>query len=152
MWQYLQEYKQKGYHLSYNGLNKPREGLGAGCSAFALSFLEVGGLDSLLPVQEWQVKVRVPGRLLGGGKLFGRSVQFFKLLLAGHWASKEGGAGRDLMLYEPTKLYNWIMNKHNTLQTDSPVKTKKGSAPGLVIDCSKLPPPDEPIWNDNRHH
>lgn len=148
LWQYLHEYKAKGYHLNYNGWNKPREGLGAGCSAFAVSFLEVGGLAQELPPGEWTVQVTVPKRLLGGKKTFARSVQFIKLLFARRWAAPHSKDGLDLMLYEPTLLYHWIVKKQKTTLPENVMKTTKGKAPGLIVDCSHLPVPDEPIWRD----
>ena len=48
LWEYLQEYKKRGYGKLYNGKNKPRKGEGAGCSSFAYSFLEVGGLNHFI--------------------------------------------------------------------------------------------------------
>lgn len=146
--QYLHEYKVKGYHLNYNGWNKPREGLGAGCSAFAVSFLEVGGLTKELPPDEWKVQVTVPNRLLGGKKTFARSVQFIKLLFARHWAAAHSKDGLDLVLYEPTLLYQWIVKKHNSALPQNVSKTTKGKAPGLIVDCTQLPVPAEPIWKD----
>lgn len=150
LWQYLQEYKLKGYDRLYNGFNKPREGLGAGCSAFAHSFLEVGGLEEVLPSNEWAVKVQVPEKLIGGNSEKDKHVQFFKLLLSKQWAHPEKQPCRQLILYEPTILHNWILKKYNSIsEGDAILKSKLGKANGLIIDCTDKMPPEEPIWINN---
>ena len=40
---FLDEYKQKGAHKFYGGQFRPRRFEGAGCSAFGLAFVEIGG-------------------------------------------------------------------------------------------------------------
>lgn len=148
LWQYLQEYKEKGYPRFYNGWNKPREGLGAGCSAFAVSFLEIGGLSHVLPANEWCVEVAVPRRLIGG-RVVASYVQLIKLLFAKRWAANSNTTCMPLSLYEPTLLYNWIKKTHGSAITMETIqKTSIGKAPGLIIDCSHIRPPDEPIWKN----
>ena len=147
MWQYLQEYKQRGYDKIYNGSNKPREGQGAGCSAFAQSFLEVGGLSCILPANEWAVCVFIPERLIGGSKAKTRHVQFFKLLLFNKWAKPGKPNAEELTLYEPTFFYNWILKTHaNTKENPLLHNATRGKAKGLIVDCTHLAPPQEPIW------
>ncbi len=63
---YLAEYQARGYDAVYNGYNSPREGLGAGCTAFGLSFFEVAGILPLHWSEQWSVSVEVPHRLIGG--------------------------------------------------------------------------------------
>ena len=150
LWQYFQEYKQNEYYRIYNGRNKPREGLGAGCSAFAISFLEVGGLCHALPPDEWGVHVVVPASLVGGTVNAPRSVPVFHLLFAGHWGKRNDETGWSLSLYEPTLLFRWITSKHEQLPPGATLqKTWLGRAPGLLIDCSNIQPPEEPIWIRN---
>ena len=147
LWQYLQEYKLKGYDKLYNGSNKPREGLGAGCSAFAHSFLEVGGLADVLPSNEWEVNVEVPEKLIGGGKKNARHVKVTKLLFAFRWGNPKKQTNRTLFLYEPTLFYNWILNKYKNNNGDNYISTSHlKNAKGLLIDCSAIMPKNEPIW------
>lgn len=147
LWQYLQEYKLKGYDKLYNGSNKPREGLGAGCSAFAHSFLEVGGLADVLPSNEWSVNILVPEKLMGGSKENARHVQFFKVLFASRWSNPEKQTHRPLFLYDPTLFYNWILKKYNNCNRDNFILTSDfKKAKGLFIDCTARMPMNEPIW------
>jgi hypothetical protein len=147
LWQYLQEYKQKGYDKLYNGSNKPREGLGAGCSAFAYSFLEVGGLTDVLPANEWAVNILVPQKLMGGDNENGRRVQFFKVLFASRWGNPEKQMDRPLFLYDPTLFYQWIVKKYNSNNRDNFILTSDfNKARGLFIDCTARMPAKEPIW------
>ncbi len=147
LWQYLQEYKQKGYDKLYNGSNKPREGLGAGCSAFAHSFLEVGGLADVLPSNEWAVNILVPQKLMGGNKEHPKHVQFFKVLFASRWGNPEKQTHRKLFLYDPTLFYNWILKKYNSNNRDNFILTADfKNAKGLFIDCTARMPKNEPIW------
>lgn len=147
LWQYLQEYKAKGYDKCYNGYNKPREGLGAGCSAFAESFLEVGGLANALPTKEWAVQVAVPEALIGGPVADNKRVKFAKLFSAKAWANTNREAYRKLFLYEPTKLYHWINDKTKTIiDTDTLFTNRLYKANGFTIDCRYIQPPQEPIW------
>jgi hypothetical protein len=147
LWQYLEEYKQKGYGKLYNGDNKPREGQGAGCSAFAHSFLEVGGLENILPSAEWAVNVLVPEKLIGRLQLKPKWVQLFKLFFVRRWANSEKQPHRLLSLYDPTFMFNWIIKKYNSLTTtDTIQKMMLGKASGLRINCTERMPPKEPIW------
>jgi hypothetical protein len=147
LWQYLEEYKQKGYGKLYNGDNKPREGQGAGCSAFAHSFLEVGGLENILPSAEWSVNVLVPEKLIGGLQLKAKWVQLFKLFFVRRWADPGKQPHRLLSLYDPTFMYNWIIKKYNSLTSaDTIQRLVIGKASGISIDCTERMPPEEPIW------
>lgn len=147
LWQYLEEYKQKGYDKLYNGDNKPREGQGAGCSAFAHSFLEVGGLENILPSVEWSVNVLVPEKLIGRLQLKPKWVQLFKLFFVRRWANSEKQPHRLLSLYDPTFMYNWIIKKCNSLTgADTIQRLVIGKASGISIDCTERMPPEEPIW------
>ena len=149
LWEYLQEYKLKGYDKLYNGSNKPREGLGAGCSAFANSFLEVAGLEDILPSNEWAVNVLVPEKLMGGNKENAKHVQFFKLFFASRWSDPKKETYRPLFLYDPTRFYYWIIKKYNNINGNNFIlATHYKKARGLLIDCTAIMPKKEPIWLD----
>lgn len=155
LWNYLTDYQTRGYDKLYNGNNKPREGTGSGCSAFAISFLEVGGLKSLLPSEEWKINVAVPEKYIGGPHCDDRKIKFLKILFARKWAdtTNVNEPYELLSLYEPTKLYNWIQEKHNSsINYPNVYKSTRGKAKGLTVNVWNNISPTEPIWyvrNDN---
>lgn len=155
---YLREYKERGYDKIYNGLNRPREGLGAGCSAFGISFLEVGGFHRPMFAQQWMVHVRLPEQLIGGPTT-GRRVSLMAAAL-GRWA-REDEPHRVLSLYDPDLIFKWIVRMHQAARfqqvhasdssekgdyTDRPKLVKRRNALGIEYDVSREPLPREPIF------
>ncbi len=163
MWQrlnqYLQEYRARGYGKIYNGQNKPREGLGAGCSAFGIGFLEVAGFMRPEFEKAWPQTVAIPDKLIGG-PMTGKRVSLLAAAM-GRWA-KPGEPSHVLKMYDPDLMYTWIhklwqQNRFNQLQQDTaaagnddflahPRLIKRGSALGIEYDCTRYAPPAEPIW------
>ncbi len=144
---YLKNYQARGYGNIYNGLNKPREGLGAGCSIFGISFLEVAGLMHPAWREKWPVSVRIPLELIGG-PLTGNKVAIHKLAKVTRWA-KEDEPHRVLSLYEPFYIFSWInaeWAKENKAKTGRVKLLKKGKALGLEYDCTHIAPPSKPIF------
>lgn len=144
---YLEIYRKRGYGNNYNGLNKPREGLGAGCSAFGIAFVEVAGLMHPVWKEKWPVSVRIPNTLIGG-PLTGNKVSPWKVIKAGRWA-KESEPHRVLSLYEPFYIYEWILEewrKENEAKTGRVKLLKRQKAYGLEYDCTHIAPPAEPIF------
>lgn len=155
---YLREYRERGYGSVYNGLNLPRQGLGAGCSAFGVSFLDVLGLIRPEFDKEWKVKVLIPLKLLGG-PITGKRVSLVSAVL-GRWA-KENEPHRVLELYDPDLMFSWIHKKWEQ-EKFSQLHEKvidprgdylpavqlvnRGKALGLLYDVSRLPVPTDPIW------
>jgi hypothetical protein len=147
LWKYLQEYKQRGYGKYYNGKNKPREGEGAGCSSFAYSFLEVGGLNHFLDSKPWIIHIAIQESLIGGPETDGRRVSIFTMLVRGRWANIKRNRYRNLDIYEPTFMFNNINYKWLTSpDTGTISRSMYGKAKGLTIDARNIAPPDEPIW------
>ena len=155
---FLKEYKERGYDKIYNGLNRPREGLGAGCSAFGIAFLEVGGFHRPMFAKQWVVSVRLPEQLIGG-PLTGRKVSLTKTLMS-RWA-REDEPHRVLSLYDPDLMFKWITRMHQASRfqqlhpapadgsgdyTDRPKLVKRGKAVGIEYDVSREPLPREPIF------
>lgn len=144
---YLKEYRKRGYGKIYNGLNLPREGLGAGCSAFGISFLEVAGIMHPVWQKEWPIQVRIPMDLIGG-PITGKKVPLLKISTIRKWAT-EKQPHKLLELYEPFKIYQWI---HKAWARESREKTgkvkllKENRALGLEYDCTHVAPPSEPIF------
>lgn len=152
---YIHEYRARGYDRIYNGLNRPREGLGAGCSAFGISCIEIAGL--LHPVWQdvWARHVKVPMALMGGPRGGNKKVSILKVLGWNRWAD-ESEEGRRLDLYDPDLIYKWIAEtwKKESEKTSSSTETKvtlvkRGKALGLVYDCTHVPTPTEPIFLSN---
>ncbi|HAE38075.1 MAG TPA: hypothetical protein DCG57_05475 [Candidatus Riflebacteria bacterium] len=144
---YLKNYQERGYGNVYNGLNLPREGLGAGCSIFGIAFLEIAGIMHPVWREKWPIKVRIPLELIGG-PLTGNKVPIAKVAKAKRWAN-ENEPHRELMLYEPYYIFQWIKAewaKEHKAGTGRVKLLKKGKAYGLEYDCTHVAPPDEPMF------
>lgn len=151
---YLEEYQLRGYDTVYNGLNKPREGLGAGCTAFGLSFFELAGIVQPDWLESWTVNVRVPYYLIGGPAT-GNFVPPEELFTVLEWAAK-GEPHKVFSIIEPYLIYEWIHEAWDRLtsgaqQVDGfdgeiPVPVLRGRARGLVYDFSHYPVPEEPVF------
>ncbi len=138
---YIDSFKVKGYDKLYNGLNVPRAGKGCGCTAFGISFLEL--INALDPEyrDQWAIQVKVPEKLIGGSGSK-KKVSLRRLFFTFRWA-KGTQAYKNLTLYEPYLIYDWI----NTVwekELDNP-KSKyrvitSGKARGLLVDCSTCLP------------
>ncbi len=138
---YIQSFKARGYDRMYNGKNEPRMGEGSGCSAFAVSFLEL--INALLPEynQDWKIKVDVPDKLIGGEST-GIKISLLRLFFSFRWA-KKNESSRPLVLYDPYLIYNWINTIWNKEQNNSDgiYKLKKiDNAKGLEIQCYNCMP------------
>lgn len=147
LWQYLQEYKERGYDKRYNGHNKPREGKGAGCSAFAVSFIELAGLLDTVTLRLWQVKVNVQDKLIGGPEGADKRISILKMAFTQRWADTGRHAYKALTYYEPRYVYEWI----GRAWSDPAANIKygiqcRGKAKGLVVDCRNQHSPDGSIW------
>lgn len=149
LWQYYTEYKERGYYHYYNGLNNPLQGEGAGCSAFAFSFLEVAGLLDMVPPEICRIERRAPLSLIENLKEHYGPVSLLKLFLSKKWALENDPEARLYTTYEPTWLFNWIHRNHSDIPDNGKVqKTWLDKAPGIFIDCSLMPVPAGPIWKN----
>ncbi len=144
---YVTEYEKRGYGKIYNGLNKPREGLGAGCSAFGVSFVELAGLLHPVWKKTWPIQVRIPEKLIGG-PITGNKVSLRKIIKVKRWAT-EKEPHKVLKLYEPYKIYEWICktyDKEKVKKSHTAGLMKRGKAKGLIYDCRHVPCPKDPIF------
>ncbi len=159
MKQYIDEYRAKGYDQIYNGTNEPRKGTGAGCSAFAMSFLDVCGYIDPMFEKEWIRRVDLPKSLVGG-PITGNKVSLAKTIFKAHWA-KPGEEAIPLALYDPELMYNWLKETHKQAfklyKEQGNYKSMKvlgrnfrfdqrGKATGLIVDITDLPPATDPLW------
>lgn len=150
LWQYMLEYSERGYDKKYNGRNKPREGEGAGCSAFAMSFVELAGLLDTTITNPWLVKVNVQNKLIGGPQGGYKTISTWRLAFTQRWADTARQAYHPLSYYEPRWIYNWILNEWNKPAEGNHIKygvQRRQAAKGLVIDCSNIPTPTDDIWH-----
>lgn len=138
---YIDSFKVKGYDKLYNGLNVPRAGKGCGCTAFGISFLEL--INALDPEyrKNWAIQVKVQEKLIGESRSK-KKVSLRRLFFTFKWA-KGKQPYRNLMLYEPYLIFNWI----NTVwekELDNPNPKYKvitsGKAKGLLMDCTACSP------------
>jgi hypothetical protein len=154
---YLEEYQQRGYDRIYNGLNKPREGLGAGCSAFGVSFFDVAGILQPGWEDSWVAEVKVPDHLIGGPAT-GNIVPISELFSANHWAGSEEPF-RLFRIIDPYLIFKWVNEKWTALMKEEDLNSTsgnegslqltaviRGKARGLVYDFSNFPAPDEPLF------
>ncbi|MEN9340330.1 MAG: hypothetical protein RIQ62_1642 [Bacteroidota bacterium] len=152
LWQYLQQYKQRGYDTIYNGLNKPREGKGANCSAFAVSFIELGALLSPEYLRSWQIQRHISLALMGRTESDDSRVSFFSLLLRKGWA-RPHEATKVLLLYDPSLMFAWIQDQYRDQSVGNHslfCTENRQQAKGLFLDCTQIPVPKGPTWLDHQ--
>jgi hypothetical protein len=151
---FYKEYHEKNSNnghsiLRYGGAFYPRyEGEGSGCSAYAVSFLDLAGL-----LQEefdsWMIEMDIPLDLMGGPYNNYNEVRIKDIKKREHWASTDGSDStgyEHLELFDPTLIYEWIINLRDSQPTDfkydvEPVEYN--DAPGIKIDGSNVPAPIE---------
>ncbi len=147
LWKYYSDYKEKRLYKIYNGLNHPFAGEGAGCSAFAFSFLDVAGLHDMVPFEICGIDRPVPFSLIHGPGDSGPKVSLFRLLFSRKWAAEKDPQALHYRTYEPTWLYEWIRDTHSSIPLTGKVQQSWiNRAPGILIDCRDLPVPAGPIW------
>lgn len=137
---YLQAFKERGYDKMYNGLNEPRQGLGSGCSAFAVSFLEL--INALVPEynKDWTVSVNVPDKLIGGVP-GSEKISLLKVFFSFGWA-KKSEPSTPLVLYDPYLMYHWIQLKWKEQNAGTGMYSlkKMDNAKGLEVQCKDCQP------------
>lgn len=149
LWQYYSEYKENGYYQSYNGLNNPLERTGAGCSAFAFSFLEVAGLQDMIPPEICRIERPVPLSLMRNEASHWRPVSVIEILLANKWQARNDLHSQLYTTFEPTWLFQWIQQNQPYLPTTGKLqKTWLMKAPGVLFDCHENPVPVGSFWKN----
>jgi hypothetical protein len=141
--EYLEAYRARDVGKIYGGAQRPRAGEGAGCSAFAVSFVELAGLLTDELAARWSHTVRIPEPLLGG-TLGGRRVGLERLLLGAHgarWAEPDE-PHRTLTIFDPERIHDWIGEQ---VANGAP-SVVRGRSRGLCIDATSSATPGDPIW------
>lgn len=101
---YFDEYTARGAYRRYGLSLKPSLFEGAGCSAFAVSFLEAAGLLDAEFERNWAKTVRVPEGLVGGK---GRRVGVTRVLWASRWAGADE-PHREIHFGSPDHMHEWV--------------------------------------------
>lgn len=158
---YLNEYRAKGYDKIYNGTNEPRKGKGAGCSAFAVSFLDLCGYIDPYFEKEWIRRVKLPKSLVGG-PITGKHVSLAKVLFNARWA-RDNEEFIPLEMWDPQLMYEWV---HKVYSLATRMQKEKGNfdklkilgknfrfvkidkALGIYIDIRDIPSATDPIWQN----
>jgi hypothetical protein len=149
LWQYYSEYKENGYYQAYNGLNNPLERTGSGCSAFAFSFLEVAGLQDMIPPEICRIERPVPFSLMRNEASHWRPVSVVELLFANKWPARNDFNSQLYTTFEPTWLFQWIqLNQPYLPATGKIQQTWLMNAPGVLFDCREKPVPVGSFWKN----
>lgn len=148
---YERAYEQLGIGQRYGLAARPLHKEGAGCSAFAMSFLELANLIEPRFRESWSFQVRVPmwtqpvvgspEPLVGGRRNPGVKVPVSRIAtLTRGWASPDED-GIDLFGWDPTRMFTWIDAVAARAQTDGSEKVEvRGKTRGLVLDRSGVAP------------
>ncbi|MBF0547766.1 MAG: hypothetical protein HQM08_25235 [Candidatus Riflebacteria bacterium] len=159
LFQYLAMYKYRNYQSVYSGLNKPREGKGAGCSIFGVSFVELAGFLCPEWVNRWQIHVKLPQSMVGG-PMTKQFVSMWTVIRENRWA-QPNEPFIPLDLYDPDLISQWILQAWDKVNfeklhggghpfgdpiLDRAKPSMRGQAKGLEIDATDVPTPTDPIW------
>lgn len=153
MLDYAQEYEDLGYGNMYSGLQAdPLKREGAGCSAFAVSFMKVAGLMDDF-TQKWKKTIDVPKRLIGG-PMTGKRVKLTYLLTrtSARWNSYEPHV--HLEAWDPETMHSWIKKTYfqvlnNNFNGPWPVKiSREKNTFKVELDMSNREVPTGSFWID----
>lgn len=106
--QYISDYQAYNQNLIYAGLGtEPLLGLGAGCSAFAMSVLKVAGLYDITFEQNFTRTLRIPYSMLNlpNNKA---SLGFYDLFFKTYFWAKPQESAMQISFWDPQLMYNWV--------------------------------------------
>jgi len=148
---YAHEYEQLGYGNMYSGLQAdPLKREGAGCSAFAVSFLRVGGLMSGFE-QEWQQTLAVPKRLVGG-PLTGSEVRLSRIIARPGIRWNKSEPHIPLVAWDPELMHQWVQKMYwetlssEVVSEDTPQLERVGDTLQVIFDLSDRETPNGDFW------
>ncbi len=156
--QYANEYQERGYDQFYGLPNRPRHGEGAGCTAFAASFLDLAGVHAGYLKANWSKTRRVPENLVGG-PLTGNFVPVQSLLRPlrpSRWATPDE-TQFTINFFDPDALFQHIesawkagLNPLGAGTDQTPAIPAQMSniaqAKGFILNANLIHAPTEPIW------
>lgn len=146
---YAREYQKRGIDQRYGLAVRPLYQEGAGCSAFAVSFLELANLLEADHRAGWMFKVRVPSftdpwigspePLIGGSRNPGVKIPVTRVAsLTRAWATPQE-PGIDIEGWDPTLMTDWIDAAIDKALADGSEKVEvNGKLRGLVLDRSTV--------------
>lgn len=148
---YADEYEDLGYGQMYSGLQAdPLKREGAGCSAFAVSFMRVGGLMDDF-TDEWKQIIDVP-KYLVGGPLTGNKVNLLTILNRpfAQWSSKRPHI--HLEAWDPEKMHAWVQKVYRQIEAGTydgkwPASTSRyGNTLHVELDMENRQTPSGSFW------
>jgi hypothetical protein len=139
---YADEFVERGGDDHYGLPNRPLEGEGAGCSAFAVSFLEVAGLLTDEQKKAWTRTLLVPEKYIGTED---RKVRLRSLLFKKSRWAEPGEPHKEVTFYEPEAMHAWVQQKA-AARGEGYAVGSMGESVGILIDAKAAPVPDAPIW------
>jgi hypothetical protein len=139
---YLLLYEKSNMNRIYGALaSDPLKGQGAGCSAFAVSLLELLGLITPDIENSWSRQLRIPEDMVTSKKRVAR-FGFFRMLFGADVAWAEDSEPHySLRFWDPEKMFNWcqriLRNEHLNTDIHVDLATKE-----LIWDArlADLPP------------
>ena len=157
---YWKEYEEKGVGANYGLENRPRYGEGAGCTAYATSYVELAGLLNPTLKSAWSRFHRVPMDLIGNPE---KKVSLLKVLIhqkSSRWA-KENEVHKKIFFYDTQPMWSWMEKLWDSKDqlpegyfVDEEMQNKysrgkKKKIMALLIDGRSVPTPLNPIWLQN---
>jgi hypothetical protein len=154
MYQFYTGWNEREYFKKYSGFNAvPRNGDGAGCAEYAISFLEVAGLLHPELKRAWSFLVTPPQKYIGG-ELTGQKVSVLKILfdIKSRWDSQINDL--TLEIWEPSLMHKWVKKMVHRLERGA----YKGELPleieyfnqeknlGISMNLVDWEAPTDPIW------
>lgn len=148
---YSKEYEMHKIWGAYGLSLDPLLREGAGCTAYAVSFLRVAGIPTDELRKEWSRTVNIPMRYIGGSLNPKKRVDILKLALnpmAGKWAT-ENQPHKVIFFWDPDLMYGWAKRaskrsnkgmKTDQLEISSPSKRQ------IEIDARGVKTPEGSIW------
>lgn len=164
MMNYITEFKQKtNNHPIFGGLaTRARFGRGAGCTEFAVSFLDVGGLLDADMEMSWSRDIFVPYSLVRTVN-HPTAVTVKDMGLLGKktsWADPQDPTAIHLHFYDPELANEWL---HKVARGQvhpeglAEVYTEPSSGPNpttvthVILDKRDAPTPTDPLWWDPQY-
>jgi hypothetical protein len=147
---YESYFDEEGRHgARYGGAFWPRyKGEGAGCSAFAVSFLDLAGILTE-EFEEWLVSINIPMDLIGGPYNNDNEVRLKDIRKSHAWADKESLANEDyehFEIFDPYLMFDWIARNWQEPEITGDINASAqriNDAIGLSFDARNIPLPEQ---------
>lgn len=114
---------------------------GSGCTAYGMSIIDVAGLIGE-EHNNWEVKVNIPMDLIGGELNEFRKVSKKEILESKSWVGDNilDRASIHFSIYDPSLVYDWIINQRNQTGDGYYVLEEEDEVPGLISDRRQIKP------------